>query len=655
MIGSRLVPPLVPPDTAPPTPPLEGQSEAERGHGHHPHGKRLALLSLGALGIVYGDIGTSPLYSMRECFHGVHAVPPTHANVLGVLSLIFWALVIIVTLKYHVYVLRADNNGEGGILALMALVRPVLRGRRMSWLLLGLGLFGAALLYGDGMITPAISVLSAVEGLKVATPFFSPYIVPITIGILIGLFAIQRRGTGGIGAIFGPVMLVWFAIIALLGISWLVREPSVLFAVNPLHAFRFFARNGLQGFLVLGGVFLVATGGEALYADMGHFGEMPIQIDWFSFVAPSLLLNYFGQGALLIRNPQASWNPFYHMAPDWALYPLVFLATIATVIASQAVISGAFSLTRQAVQLGYLPRVSIIHTSSHEIGQIYIPGVNWILMLATIGLVLGFRSSDNLAAAYGVAVTATMVITTLLAFVVARRLWHWPLPVALLVTSLFLAVDLAFFGANIVKVADGGWFPLVVGVVVYTLMSTWQKGRQKIAAELSLGALPFEAFAASLRPGSPIRVPGAAIFMARDDVATPVALLHNLKHNKVLHEKVILLTIHALEIPQVAAKERVKVEDLGKGFFRILARYGFMENPNVPEVLELARAKGIDLSPMTTTFFLSRETLLPGKQKGLAHLRELLFAIMVRNAVRPTDFFRIPPNRVIELGMQVKV
>jgi KUP system potassium uptake protein len=646
----------VPLETAPPTSPLQGQSEAEKSHAGHPHGKRLALLSLGALGIVYGDIGTSPLYSMRECFHGMHAVPPTHANVLGVLSLIFWALVIIVTLKYHVYVLRADNNGEGGILALMALVRPVLRAdKKRSWFLLGLGLFGAALLYGDGMITPAISVLSAVEGLKVATPFFTPYIVPITIGILIGLFAIQRRGTGGIGAIFGPVMMVWFAIIALLGIFWLVREPSVLAAVNPLHAIRFFLRNGLKGFLVLGGVFLVATGGEALYADMGHFGEMPIQIDWFSIVAPSLLLNYFGQGALLVKNPQASWNPFFHMVPDWALYPMVILATIATVIASQAVISGAFSLTRQAVQLGYLPRVSIIHTSSHEIGQIYIPGVNWILMLATIGLVLGFRSSDNLAAAYGVAVTTTMVITTLLAFVVARRLWHWRLPAALLVTALFLAVDLAFFSANIVKVADGGWFPLVVGVVVFTLMSTWQKGRQTIATELSRGALPFEDFAASLRPGSPIRVPGAAIFMARDEVATPVALLHNLKHNKVLHERVVLLTIHALEIPQVPAKERVRVDDLGKGFFRIVARYGFMENPSVPEVLELARAKGIDLSPMTTTFFLSRETLLSSNKKGLARLRELLFAVMIRNAVRPTDYFRIPPNRVIELGMQVKV
>jgi KUP system potassium uptake protein len=642
-------------ETEPDAQALQGRSEAEKSHGEHPHGKRLALLSLGALGIVYGDIGTSPLYSMRECFHGAHSVPPTPANVLGILSLIFWALVIIVTLKYHVYVLRADNNGEGGILALMALVRPVLRKRRTGGILLGLGLFGAALLYGDGMITPAISVLSAVEGLKVATPFFNPYIVPITIGILIGLFAIQRRGTGGIGAIFGPVMLVWFAIIALLGILWVVREPHVLAAVNPLYGLRFFLRNGLKGFLVLGGVFLVATGGEALYADMGHFGELPIQIDWFSIVAPSLLLNYFGQGALLVHNPQASWNPFYHMAPAWALYPLVILATFATVIASQAVISGAFSLTRQAVQLGYLPRVSIVHTSLHEIGQIYIPGVNWILMLATIGLVLGFRSSDNLAAAYGVAVTTTMVITTCLAFVVARRLWHWPLAVAVLVTTAFLTVDLAFFGANIVKVADGGWFPLVVGVVVYSLMSTWQKGRQQIAAELSRGALPFEQFAASLRPGSPIRVPGAAVFMARDEVATPVALLHNLKHNKVLHERVVLLTIFALEIPQVPAKERVRVQDLGKGFYRITARYGFMENPSVPEVLELARAQGIDLSPMTTTFFLSRETLLPSKPGGLSRWREHLFAVMVRNAVRPTDFFRIPPNRVIELGMQVKL
>ncbi len=625
---------------------------SSHGHSKAPHGRRLALLSLGALGIVYGDIGTSPLYSMRECFHGEHAVAPTHANVLGVLSLIFWALVITVTLKYVVYVLRADNRGEGGILALMTLVRSALGGRRGGWLILVLGLFGSALLYGDGMITPAISVLSAVEGLKVATHFFNPYIVPITIAILIGLFTLQRRGTGGIGAIFGPVMLVWFATIALLGLSWLVKEPSVLAAVNPVHALRFFVRNGHRGFLVLGSVFLVATGGEALYADMGHFGARPIQIDWFSIVAPALLLNYFGQGAFLVSHPHASAQPFYHLAPDWALYPLVALSTVATVIASQAVISGAFSLTHQAVQLGYLPRIEIVHTSLSEIGQIYIPGVNRILMIATIGLVLGFRSSDSLASAYGVAVTATMVITTVLAFILARRVWHWPLWIAGLVTLGFLTVDLAFFGANIVKVADGGWFPLIVGLAVYSLMSTWQRGRQQIAAELSRGALPFAEFVAHLRPGSPHRVPGAAIFMARDPLATPTALLHNLKHNKVLHEKVVLLTILSEEIPQVSRRERVRVEELGKGFYRVMARYGFMENPNIPEVMELARGQGLDLPPMSATFFLSRETLVPSKRAGW---RERLFTVMARNAVRPTDFYRIPPNRVVEMGMQVKL
>ena len=621
------------------------------GHSKHPQGKRLALLSLGALGIVYGDIGTSPLYSMRECFHGEHSVPATHGNVLGVLSLIVWALVITVTLKYVVYVLRADNRGEGGILALLALVRSALGGK-VSGILLVLGIFGAALLYGDGMITPAISVLSAVEGLKVATPFFTPYIVPITIGILVGLFVLQRRGTGGIGTIFGPVMLVWFATIALLGLSWLVREPSVLAAVNPVHAFHFFARNGRQGFLVLGSVFLVATGGEALYADMGHFGARPIQIDWFSIVAPALLLNYFGQGAFLVANPHSSAHPFYHLAPDWALYPLVALSTLATVIASQAVISGAFSLTHQAVQLGYLPRIEIVHTSLHEIGQIYIPGVNRVLMVCTIGLVLGFRSSDRLAAAYGVAVTATMVITTVLAFILARRVWRWPLWVAGLVTAGFLVVDLAFFGANIVKVADGGWFPLVVGLVVYVLMSTWQRGRQQIAAEISRGALPFVEFVAHLRPGSPTRVPGAAVFMSRDPVATPTALLHNLKHNKVLHERVVLLTILSEEIPQVPRREKVRLEELGKGFYRVTARYGFMEAPSIPEVMELARAQGLDLPPMSATFFLSRETLIPSTRSGW---RERLFSVMVRNAVRPTDFYRIPPNRVVELGMQVKL
>ena len=626
---------------------------------HNPHSapldrRRLAGLALLALGVVYGDIGTSPLYSMRECFEGPHAVAATHANVLGVLSLIFWALVIVVTVKYHVYVLRADNNGEGGILALMALVRPVVQGRG-RWLLVGLGLFGAALLYGDGIITPAISVLSAVEGLEVATAVFHPYVVPITIGILIGLFLIQRRGTGGVGAVFGPVMLVWFSTLAVLGISGIVHQPSVLAAVNPLYAVRFFAANGMHGFLVLGSVFLVATGGEALYADMGHFGEQPIQIDWFSMVAPALLLNYFGQGALLIQNPEAAKNPFYLLAPSWALYPLVVLATMATVIASQAIISGAFSLTRQAVQLGYLPRLDIIHTSSSAVGQIYIPAVNWVLMVSTIILVISFRSSTNLAAAYGIAVTMTMLITTLLAFVVAWRRWKWPLWVAVSVTVLFLIVDLAFFGANIVKIHQGGWFPIVVGAAVYLLMSTWKRGRDILTERLQRDAFPFAQFVATVRPDSPPRVSGTAVFMARDSEATPAALLHNLKHNKVLHEQVILLTVITEEIPQVPKERRIEITDMTKGCYKVVAHYGFMQYPGVPDVLDSLRAKGLDLDLMRTSFFLSRETLIPSKRPGMALWREKLFALMSRNALRPTDFFRIPVNRVVELGMQVKL
>ncbi len=571
------------------------------------------------------------------------------------LSLIFWSLVIVVTLKYHVYVLRADNRGEGGILALMALVRKALGRRRYGWILVGMGLFGAALLYGDGMITPAISVLSAVEGLEVATPIFHAYVVPITIVILIGLFLIQRRGTAGIGAIFGPVMLVWFGTLSVMGVAGILRHPAVLAAVNPAYAVRFFVHNGGRGFLVLGAVFLVATGGEALYADMGHFGEMPIQIDWFSLVGVSLLLNYFGQGALLVTDPHASFNPFYRLAPGWALYPLVILATAATVIASQAIISGAFSLTSQAVQLGYLPRFEIVHTSHEEFGQIYIPGVNWVLMVATIGLVLGFRTSSHLAAAYGVAVTTTMIITTLLAAVVARNLWKWRLWQVGLVTAGFLFVDLAFFGANMVKVADGGWFPLLVGAVIYCLMTTWQYGRRDLGEQLSRDALPFDKFVARMHPDHPPRVPGTAVFMARDPVATPTALLHNLKHNKVLHQRVVLLTVSPEEVPQMPAEKRMLVEPLGKDFWRVTARYGFMENPSMPEIIELARERGLALDAMKTTFFLSRVTLLPTAKHGLAAWRDRLYAVMSRNAVRPTDFFRIPANRVIELGMQMRL
>jgi KUP system potassium uptake protein len=623
--------------------------------GHQPVPGRLATLALGALGIVYGDLGTSPLYSLRECFHGAHSVPPTEANVLGVLSLVFWTLIVVVTLKYIVYVLRADNRGEGGILALMARVRPLLRGGALQAPLLVLGLFGAALLYGDGAITPAISVLSAIEGLSVATPVFDPYVVPITCVLLVGLFLFQRRGTGGIGAVFGPVMLVWFATLAVLGVLGILRDPGVLAAVNPLHAVRFFARNGVQGFLVLGGVFLVTTGAEALYADMGHFGARPVRLDWLALVAPALLLNYFGQGALLVHEPAASVNPFYHLAPSWALFPLVILASAATVIASQAVISGAFSLTRQAVQLGYLPRLEIVHTSEQAIGQIYIPAVNWALMVATIGLVLGFRVSTNLAGAYGVAVTATMIITTLLAAVVARRQWRWPLPAVVALTAALLLVDLAFFGANLAKIAEGGWFPLTVGLLIYLQMSIWHQGRERVAAQLAQGALPIEQFVASLPPGEPHRVRGTAVFMSRSSEATPAALLHNLKHNQVLHRQVVLLTLQAEEIPQVPRKERIRLEELGNGFYRLVARYGFMEDPNVLDVLAQARRRGLDLDPMRTTFFLSRESLITPKGWHPRHWREKFFALMARNAERPTDFFRIPPNRVVELGMLLRL
>jgi KUP system potassium uptake protein len=554
--------------------------------------------------------------------------------------------------------MRADNRGEGGILALMSLLPRQLRDvRRGHWVLLALGLFGAALLYGDGMITPSISVLSAVEGLHVATPFFDPYVVPICVGILIGLFAFQRKGTAGIGRIFGPVMLLWFFTLAIFGLVWVIREPSVFAALNPAHGVGFFLRNRWGGFLALGAVFLSVTGCETLYADMGHFGKTPIRLAWFVLVLPALVLNYFGQGALLLHNPAAAVNPFFYLAGDqrWALYYLVGLATVAAVIASQAVITGAFSLTRQAVQLGYIPRVEIIHTSEEEIGQIYIPSVNWFLMLSTIGLVLGFQKSTNLAAAYGVAVATTMVITTILAEVVARKRWGWSPALVIPLAIVFLSIDLSFFGANILKIADGGWFPLTVGLIIYTLLSTWKKGRAILFDRLQKGALPFAEFIGTVTTSSPPRVPGTAVFMSRDPQATPTALLHNLKHNKVLHEKVVLLTVMTEEIPYVAAEDRVQVEDLGKGFFRLLARYGFLENPGVPDVVDQAKAKGLDLSIMTTTFFLSRETLIPSKRPGMALWREKLFALMSRNAQRPTEFFHIPPNRVIELGMQVRL
>jgi len=609
-------------------------------------------LSLGALGVVYGDIGTSPLYAIRECFFGPHAVPVTRLNVLGVMSLIFWSLIVVISIKYLVFVMRADNRGEGGILALMALIRTE---RKRGWILIAMGLFGAALLYGDGMITPAISVLSAVEGLEVATTFFEPYVVPITIAILIVLFVIQRRGTEGIGKLFGPVMMVWFAALGVLGLVWVVREPQVLAAINPSHAFRFFGHNRLRGFLVLGSVFLVVTGGEALYADMGHFGRRPIRLAWFFLVLPALLLNYFGQGALLLERPGEVQHPFYNLAPSWALYPLVVMATVATVIASQAVISGAFSLTRQAVQLGYCPRVEIVHTSDEEIGQIYIPAVNWVLMLATIGLVIGFGESSNLAAAYGVAVTTTMVITTLLAFVVEGEVWGWSTFAAGVLTAAFLVLDVSYFGANIVKIPHGGWFPLVVAGFVYLLMSTWKQGRRILADRLREEALPIQEFVQSIKPGMPSRVPGTAIFLTTNPNGTPTTLLHNLKHNKVLHEQVIVMTVVTEEVPWVPSEERVTVEPLEKGIFRVKARYGFTQDPRAQDVLDCANGKGLELDLMKTTFFLGRETLIPSSRAGMYLWRKKLFAVMARNAQRFTDFFRIPPNRVVELGMQVSL
>ena len=621
-----------------------------------PTGKRLFFLALTALGVVYGDIGTSPLYALKVCFSRDHGIAPTPENVLGILSLVFWSLVVIVMLKYHVYVIRLDNRGEGGILALMGLVRGGRTARRWRVVLITLGVFGAALLYGDGIITPAISVLSAVEGLHVATPLFRGTIVPITIAILVGLFLFQHRGTTSIGRVFGSVMLVWFATIAALGVSGILRHPAVLGAISPSYAVRFFARNGHAGFLVLGAIFLVATGGEALYADLGHFGERPIQVDWFSLVGLALLLNYFGQGALLIASPETFRNPFYHLAPGWALYPLVVLATMATIIASQAIISGAFSLTRQAVQLGYLPRVRVIHTSSEEIGQIYIPGLNWLLMVATIGLVVGFRSSDNLAAAYGVAVSMTMVITTLLAYFAARDRLGWSAGVALPVTAMFLVFDLSFLTANLAKIGHGGWFPLLVAIVVFTVMTTWRRGRRLLNVQLRKRLDSVEEFVADVEKEKPIRVEGTAIFMSMIPDVIPPALLNNYRHNHVLQEKIVLLTVLTEEVPRVR-QHRCEVEKFGDGFFRIVLRFGFMEDPDLLGALKRSiRDRDLSLKLSEATFFLGKETILPSADRpGMALWREKLFSFLSNNSRSATQFFALPPDQVVEIRGQIKI
>ncbi|MDO8678405.1 MAG: potassium transporter Kup [Acidobacteriota bacterium] len=621
-----------------------------------PRGRDLAVLTLGAIGIVYGDIGTSPLYALRECFHGPHGIDPSPANVLGVLSLIFWSLTLVVSIKYLTFVMRADNGGEGGVLALMALVsRQPDATRKSRARLIALGLFGAALLSGEGMITPAISVLSAVEGLTIATPIFQPYVVAITIAILIGLFVIQSRGTGMVGAMFGPIMVVWFVTIAVMGLSWIRLNSHVIVAFNPVHAVSFFMRNGSHGFVVLGSVFLVVTGCEALYADMGHFGRRPIRLAWFALAFPALLLNYLGQGAMLLIKPEAAAAPFYLMAPTWALIPLVILAMMAAVIASQALISGVFSLTHQAIQLGYCPRMGIAHTSASQRGQIYIPQVNWALMVATVGLVLGFGSSSALAAAYGIAVSSTMVITTMLAYLVARGSWGVSRGMAGSVAALFLFIEFGFLSANLTKIAEGGWFPLATGVLLYLTLSTWKQGRALLASRFVDRLHPLETFLDGITSKPPHRVSGAAVFMTGNPDGTPPTLLHNLEHNKILHQRVILLTVVTTDGPVVAPDDRVTVTPLRLGFFRVRICYGFTEDPDVPAALAQASFAGGPLVPADTTYFLGTETLLATDRPGLPLWRERLFVMMSRNALRATTFYRIPPERVVEIGMQVEL
>ncbi|MCC6455669.1 MAG: potassium transporter Kup [Caldilineaceae bacterium] len=625
--------------------------------GHSRHHRSLALLALGALGVVYGDIGTSPLYAFRESFHQTYGIAPRPENVLGILSLIFWALITIISVKYLVFVLRADNQGEGGILALTALVMPKGGPRAFSrkGILILLGLFGTSLLYGDGIITPAISVLSAVEGLEVATPFFQPYIVPITLAILVALFLFQSRGTAGIAKVFGPITLLWFLTLATLGLYWVIRHPTVLVAVDPRYGAQFFAHNGWLGFLVLGSIFLVVTGGEALYADMGHFGKAPIRAAWFVVALPSLLLNYFGQGALLLIYPDAVENPFYEMAPEWALYPVVIIATLATIIASQALITGAFSLTMQAIQLSYLPRLAVQHTSSEERGQIYIPAINWLLMISCIALVLAFQSSSNLAAAYGVAVTTTMVVTTLLLFVVQRELWKWPLPIALIFTGFFLTIDLSFWAANLVKIPAGGWFPLMIGILGFTLMTTWKRGRELLAQRLQETTITLAELKQRLHNQELASVPGTAVYMSSNPEMIPPVLLHNIEHNKALHDTVIFLSVIVEDIPRVPSTERIEVHNLGEGFYRINLYYGFMDRIHIPRALTLARTEGLAIDASKITFFLGREHLLATERPGMALWRERLFAFLSSNSRPATDLFRLPADRVVELGAQIEL
>lgn len=620
------------------------------------HRAGVGALALGAIGIVFGDIGTSPLYTLKEVFSGPHPISVLPESVLGILSLIFWSLIVVVSIKYVVFIMRADNQGEGGIMALIALVQSATReGTALRWILIVLGIFGAALFYGDGMITPAISVLSAVEGLEVAAPQLHPLIVPVAVGILIALFAIQRSGTARVGRLFGPVMSLWFITLAILGITQIVHAPQVLQAVNPLYAIHFFTHHGSQAFLALGAVVLAVTGAEALYADMGHFGKFPIRLAWFFFVLPALTLNYFGQGALLLTNPAAASNPFFFLVDGPWVLPLVALSTVATIVASQAVISGAFSVTRQAIQLGYLPRMKIVHTSEREKGQVYIPFVNWALLLGVLALVLGFQSSTHLAAAYGVAVTATMTIDTILGFAVVVLLWRWSKTIAVMGLALFLTSDLAYLAANSVKLAHGGWFPVLVATAIFVLLATWKRGRMIVRYHLQTDTVELEPFLQQLVKSQPRRVAGTAVFLTADPHRVPNAFSHNLAHNKIVHEKVFFLTVVTEERPYVSEKERLSIDMLGADFFRIVVHYGFKDEPDIPKALKLSASYGFSFDLQDTSFFFSRETIIPTLRPGMALWRERLFAAMSRNATSAMDFLRIPTNRVVELGSQIEI
>lgn len=616
----------------------------------------LATMMIGAIGVVYGDVGTSPLYTMKEIFNGPHRIEATDEHVLGILSLIFWSLIFVISIKYVLFVMSANNRGEGGIMALMALALRRRFNAGQRGYIIALGLFGTALFYGDGVITPAISVLSAVEGLQIATPSLHAYVLPVTVLVLIGLFLFQSHGTEKVGLLFGPIMVVWFGAIATFGWASIKQNPDVLAALNPVHGLTFFREHGWHGFIALGTVVLALTGAEALYADMGHFGKRPIQSAWFALVLPALAVNYFGQGALIMRNPSAMDNPFYLLVPPGLLYPMIVLATVATVIASQAVISGAFSITSQAMQMDYVPRMQQVHTSESAMGQIYIPAMNRVLLLVVICTVLSFQTSGNLAAAYGIAVTGTMTITTLLVLVVAMDSWKWPPQWVWIMAFLFLTVDAAFFGANLMKIPQGGWFPLVLGSMLYLMMSTWRRGREVLTHCLQKSAVSLSGFLSGLKENPALaRVPGTAVFMTTRHISMPHGLQVNYQHNRVIHDRVILLTISTLDIPYIPDIEKIQIDSLEEGFYRITAKHGFMESPHVPQILGLCKLHGLEINVDDTSFFISRETLVPSPKPDLSPWRERLFLVMFRNASSPIQFFSIPPERVVELGAQFEV